>query len=78
MRGRATGHDFVDPMILKILSEANASMTTLGINYMVNQAAGRTINLGVIKDHLSFLVQDKKILENLDKDKGITYYKLVL
>ncbi len=77
MRGRASGHDFVDPIILKILRESRTPMSTLGINYRVNETAGRTINLNVIREHLIFLARSKKISENLDKENGVTYYKLV-
>jgi repressor of nif and glnA expression len=78
MRGRVPSDDFVEPMILKILKESRVSMSTLAINYKVNEAAGRTINLNVIRNHLIFLVKNKKILENLDKENDVTYYKLVL
>lgn len=78
MRGRAPSHDFVDPVILKILKESGVSMSALAINYRVNEAAGRTIYLNVIRNHLIFLVKNKKILENLDKKKDVTYYKLIL
>ena len=76
MRGISSGHDFVEPMILKILKESGVSMSTLAINYKVNEAAGRTINLNVIKNRLIFLVKNKKIFESLDKENDVTYYKL--
>lgn len=78
MRGRASGHDFVDPMILKILKESRVPMSMLGINYRVNGSAGRTINLNVIRDHLLFLVKTKRISESIDRQNGVTYYKLIL
>jgi len=78
MRGVASGFDFVDPMILKILRESRVSMSTLAINYRVNETTGRTINLNVIRNHLIFLVKDKKISESFNKQNGITYYKLIL
>jgi repressor of nif and glnA expression len=78
MSGRVASHDFVDPMILKILKESRVSLSTLAINYKVNEAAGRTINLNVIRNHLIFLVKNKKIFENLDKKNDVTYYKLIL
>jgi len=78
MRERVPSHDFVEPMILKILKESRVSMSTLAINYKVNEAAGRTINLNVIRNHLIFLVKNKKIFENLDKENDVTYYKLIL
>ena len=78
MRGVASGFDFVDPMILKILRESRVSMSTLAINYRVNETTGRTINLSVIRNHLIFLVKDKKISESFNKQNGITYYKLIL
>ena len=77
MRGRASGHDFVDPLILKLLKESKVSMSTLGINYRINELAGRTINLNVIREHLIFLVKSKKISENLNKENGVTYYKFI-
>jgi len=78
MRGRVPSHDFVEPMILKILKEFRVSMSALAINYKVNEAAGRTINLNVIRNHLIFLVKNKKIFESLDKENDVTYYKLIL
>jgi hypothetical protein len=77
MRGRASGHDFVDPMIIKILKESRGPMSILSINYMVNGSAGRTINLNVIRDHLTFLVKSRKISGSLNKSTGVTYYRLV-
>lgn len=78
MRGRVPSHDFVEPMILKILRESRVSMSALAINYRVNEAAGRTINLNVIRKHLIFLVKNKKIFESLDKENDVIYYKLIL
>ena len=78
MRGRLPSHDFVEPMILNILKESGVSMSTLAINYKVNEAAGRAINLNVIRNHLIFLVKNKKIFESLDKENDVTYYKLIL
>ena len=78
MRGRAPSYDFIEPMILNILKESRVSMSTLAINYKVNEAARKPINLNVIRNHLIFLVKNKKILENLDKENDITYYKLIL
>jgi len=77
MKERVSGYNFVDPLILKILGEAKASMSTLGINFRVNEAIGRTINLKVIRDHLMFLVKDKKISESMDKENNVSYYKLI-
>ena len=77
MRGRASGHDFVDPLILKILKESKVPLSTLGINYKVNENVGRTINLNVIRDHLIFLVENRKISESLDKRNSVIYYKLI-
>ncbi len=77
MRGRALNHDFVEPMILKILKESKAPMSTLAINYRVNETAGRTINLNVIRNHLIFLVKNKKVIENLNNENDVTYYKLL-
>jgi len=78
MRGRLPSHDFVEPMILNILKESGVPMPALAINYKVNEAAGRAINLNVIKNHLIFLVKNKKIFESLDKENDVTYYKLIL
>ena len=78
MRGRLPSHDFVEPMILNILKESGVSMSTLAINYKVNEAAGRAVNLNVIRNHLIFLVKNKKIFESLDKENDVTYYKLIL
>lgn len=75
MRGRAPSKDFVELMILKLLKEARSSMSALAINYRVNEAAGRIVNLNVIRDNLIFLVKNKKILESLDKENDMTYYK---
>jgi len=78
MRGRVPSHDFVEPLILKLLKESRGSMSALAINYRVNEAAGRMINLNVIRNHLIFLVKNKKIFESLDKENDVTYYKLIL
>jgi repressor of nif and glnA expression len=78
MRGRVPSNDFVEPMILKILKESKVSMSALAINYMVNESSGRTINLNVIRNHLIFLMKNKKIFESLDKKNDVTYYKLIL
>lgn len=78
MREVSSGHDFVEPMILKILEKSMVSMSTLAINYKVNEAAGRTINLNVIKNRLIFLVKNKKIFERFDKENNVTYYKLIV
>ena len=77
MRERLSGYNFVDPLILKILRDSKISMSTLGINFRINEAVGRTVNLKVIRDHLIFLVKDKKISESLDEDNGVTYFKLL-
>jgi len=76
MSGRLPGHDFVEPMILSILKVSEIPMSILSINYRVNEGAGRTINLNVIKQRLTFLVGKKKISEKLDKRNGVVYYKL--
>jgi len=75
--GRTSGYDFVDPLILKILKESKGSMTTLGINYRVNQSVRRTVNLRIIRDHLIFLAKKEKISRIFDKENGITYYKII-
>jgi hypothetical protein len=70
--------DFVEPMILKILKISEIPMSTLSINYRVNERAGKTINLNVVKSNLTFLVNNKKISEKLDEKNGVVYYKLIL
>ena len=59
--GRTSGYDFVEPLVLKILRESKGSMTTLAINYRVNQSVGRTINLKIIQNNLIFLAKNEKI-----------------
>jgi hypothetical protein len=78
MSGRLPGHDFVEPMILKILKVSEIPMSTLSINYRVNEGARRTINLNIIKQRLMFLVGKKKISGKMDKNNGVVYYKLIL
>jgi repressor of nif and glnA expression len=68
--------DFVEPMILKILEMSKLPMTTLSINYHVNERTGKTINLKVIKNSLASLVSNKKISEGIDEESGIAYYRL--
>ena len=77
MRGRVPSHDFVEPMILNILKESRVFMSALAINYRVNEAAGKTINLNAIRNHLTLLVKNKKIFESLDKENDVIYYKLI-
>jgi hypothetical protein len=74
---RTSGYDFVGPLILKILRESKGSMTTLAINYRVNQSVGRTINLKVIQNHLMFLAKKEKISKIFNKKTGIVYYKII-
>lgn len=76
MTGRLPAQDFVEPMILRILRLSEIPMSTLAINYRVNERIGRTINLNVIKNNLTFLVGHKKISGKLDKKNGIVYYKI--
>lgn len=78
MRARGSDYNFVEPMILKVLKESKTSMSTLAINYRVNEAAGRTVNLNVIRNHLIFLVKNRKVLESLDEENDVLYYKLIL
>lgn len=78
MRGRASSIDFIEPMILKVLKVSEIPMSTLSVNYRVNESARRTINLNVIKNNLTFLVKKRKISEKLDKANGVVYYKLIL
>ena len=73
----STGHDFIEPAILKILKESVEAMSTLGINYRINELAGKVINLNVVRNHLMFLVKSRKVSERLDSDNGVTYYKLL-
>jgi len=75
-KGTFSYKDLVDPMILKILKISNIPMTTLSISYHVNQRTRKTINLKVIKSTLTFLVNNNKISEKIDKENGIGYYKL--
>jgi hypothetical protein len=77
MRGRASSHDFIEPLILKILKESKVPMSTLAVNYRVNESSGRTVNLNAIRENLLFLTKSKKISESFDKDNGVTYYKLI-
>jgi len=77
MSGRP-GFDFVEPMILKVLKISQIPMSILSINYRVNEGAGRTINLNVIKNRLTFLVEKNRISEKMDRKNGVTYYKLIL
>jgi len=74
----STGHDFVEQAILKILKESAVPMSTLGINYRINETAGKVINLNVIRNNLLFLVKSKKISDRLDSENGVTYYKLLV
>lgn len=77
MSRRVSGYNFVEPTILKILKSSTSSLSTLAINYHVNIAVGRTINLNVIKKNLMFLVAHRKISERLEAN-GVTYYKQIL
>lgn len=77
-KSKVSRTDFVEPMILKILKMSNSPMTTLSINYHVNEMAGKTVNLKVIKSSLTFLVNNNKISERLDRGNGITYYETLL
>ncbi|TAL47384.1 hypothetical protein EPN87_02955 [archaeon] len=74
---RSSGHDFVDPIILKVLKQSKRSMSVLGINYMVNGIAEKTINLNVINEHMKLMVKARKVSETLKKSTGVKYYKLV-
>ncbi len=73
---RTSHYDFVDPLILKIVGESNCPMTTLAINYRVNQSVGKTINLKIIKDHLTFLVNTQKISKSVDSESDIAHYSI--
>jgi len=64
-------------MILRILEDAKSPLSTLGVNYMINEAAGRMINLNTVKESLVSLVKSKKVSERLDDENGVTYYKLL-
>lgn len=74
---RSSGHDFLDPLILKTLKESKVSMSILGINYRINETVGKTINLNIVKNHLMILLNNKKISERVDEENGVAYYKLV-
>jgi len=78
MSGRLPNHDFVEPMILKILEKSLIPMSTLAINYRVNENIGRVINLNIIKSNLAFLVGHKKISEKTNKENRVTYYNFIL
>ena len=77
MPGRVSGYNFVEPAILKILKSSTISLPTLAINYHVNIAVGRRVNLNVIKKNLVFLVSHRKISGKLEAN-GVTYYKQIL
>jgi len=78
MKKGTSNHDFVNPLILKILRESNGPMTTLAITYMVNQCFGREVNSRIIKKHLTFLLDIEKIAKSLNKLNNVTYYKLIV
>ena len=78
MREISSDHDFVKPMILRILKSSTGSMSTLAINYKVNEASRKTINLNVIKNCLIFLMKNKKIFESFNKENGCRYYELIV
>jgi repressor of nif and glnA expression len=71
-------NDFVNPLILKILRDSKGPMAALAITYMVNQHFGREVNSGIIKRHLSSLVDVEKISKNSNNMKNIAYYKLIV
>ena len=71
------GSDAIRDMILRILEDAKSPLSTLGVNYMINEAAGRMINLNTVKESLVSLVKSKKVSERLDDENGVTYYKLL-
>jgi len=73
---RSSGYDFLDPLILKILKESKGPMSTLSINYRINEAVRRTINLNIVRNHLIFLLNNKKVSEKINEN-GVVYYKLV-
>ena len=77
MKNKISHYDFVDPLILKILKESKGAMTTLAINYRVNQSVGKTINLKIIRDHLIFLVKDQKVSRSTNRATDITYYGII-
>ena len=77
-KGAVPRIEFVEPMILKILKMSEMPMTVLSINYHINERVGKMINLKVIKNSLTFLVNDKKISERIDKENGIAYFKLTV
>ncbi len=55
---RSVGFDFVDPLIMKILKAAKCPMSTLAINYRINEAVGKTINLNIVRNHLISLLNN--------------------
>jgi len=76
--GRISGTDFVEPMILQILKNSLIPMSTLAINYWVNENCGKIINLNVIKNNLAFLVDHKKISQKMNSENRVSYYNFIL
>ena len=78
MGGRISSIDFIEPMILKILKNSEIPMSTLAINYRVNENIGKIINMHVIKTNLMFLVNHNKISGKLNSENKVVYYNLIL
>ena len=77
MGRRVPVRDFVEPIILKILKASKIPMSTLAVNYRVNESAGRTVNLNVVKNNLTFLVKDGRVSGKLNEENKVVYYKLI-
>jgi len=70
--------DFVEPLILDILKKSTGSMTILGINYVVNQSVGKTIDMKIIKNNLTSLTKKQKISSAFNEENKITYYDITI
>lgn len=76
MRGRGFDYSFIDSMILNILKESEVPMRALGVSFKVNERSGKIINLNVIKRHLKGLVEEKKIVKNVNGETETIHYQI--
>lgn len=76
MRGRGFDYSFIDSMILNILRESEVPMRALGVSFKVNERSGKIINLNVIKRHLKGLVEEKKIVKNVNVETETIHYQI--
>ena len=76
MRGRGFDYSFIDSMILSILKESEVPMRALGVSFKVNERSGKIINLNVIKRHLKGLVEEKKIVKNVNGETETIHYQI--